>query len=132
MARRIARGLFRLWIVASVVWVCTVGAVTWWVMPQTVILSDATPPPPPGFTLDAPATLPASKPPFDPTKPFIVIPPEDVAPLPDVPQTAPSASLAAVKSKAAIQIAAEIALIPPVLVLAFGAALGWAIKGFRN
>jgi hypothetical protein len=34
--------------------------------------------------------------------------------------------------KAATQIAIEIALIPPVLVLVFGSALGWAIRGFRT
>jgi hypothetical protein len=33
--------------------------------------------------------------------------------------------------KSAIQTAAEIALIPPVLLLMIGSALGWAIRGFR-
>jgi hypothetical protein len=34
--------------------------------------------------------------------------------------------------KIAIQTAIKIAIIPPVLVLVFGSALGWAIRGFRN
>jgi hypothetical protein len=61
-------------------------------------------PPPPGFKLDPQA-------------------PTDNLP------NAPWAILEA-KRKSAIQTAAEIALIPPVLVLAFGVALGWAVKGF--
>jgi hypothetical protein len=38
----------------------------------------------------------------------------------------------AFKRDEAIKTAAKIALIPPVLVLAIGSALGWAIRGFRN
>jgi hypothetical protein len=34
--------------------------------------------------------------------------------------------------KAFIQHAAEPVLIPPVLVLVLGAALGWGVRGFRN
>ena len=33
MAVRIARGLFRLWIVLSVLWIGGVAAVTWWTFP---------------------------------------------------------------------------------------------------
>jgi hypothetical protein len=55
MARRIARGLFRLWIVGSVMWICTVGTVTWWTWPNL-----------PGTAVpDWPGT-PISKPDFDP------------------------------------------------------------------
>jgi hypothetical protein len=118
MTRRIARGLFRLWIVASVVWLCAVGAVTtWWVLPKAAELSDAE----------------VSKPPFDPSKPFEVVP--DWAKPGGVPlQNLPDAPWVVTeqKKKAAIQTAAEIALIPPALVLALGAALGWVVKGFRD
>jgi len=79
MTRRIARGLFRLWLVASVAWVCAVRAVTWWVMPP-----------------------------------------------------ADSKGIKVPDRKAAIQTAAEMALIAPALTLVFGAALGWAIRGFRD
>src|SRR5262245_13036990 len=34
MALRIARGLFRLWLVLSVLWIGGVGVVTWWTFPE--------------------------------------------------------------------------------------------------
>jgi hypothetical protein len=34
MALRVARGLFRLWLVLSVLWIGGVGVVTWWTLPE--------------------------------------------------------------------------------------------------
>jgi hypothetical protein len=33
MAVRVARGLFRLWLVLSMLWIGGVGATTWWTLP---------------------------------------------------------------------------------------------------
>ena len=132
MARRIARGLFRLWIVASVMWICTVGTATWWTWPNL----PGTPVP------DWPGT-PISKPDFDPDAylsakrkadapkawPGTPVPDEDIEW-----RWCRSASDVDCRNlgKATIQTATEIALIPPMLVLALGAGLGWAFKGFRS
>lgn len=89
----IARGLFRLWIVASVVWIGLIGAVYWPIVPEDdngpwkdFSLGKPPPasnPPPPGFTLDTPATPQAPKPPSDPSKPYEAVP--DTQSLPDAP-----------------------------------------------
>jgi hypothetical protein len=171
MARRIARGLFRLWIVGSVMWICTVGTVTWWtwtgsgaVMGDWDVVSSK-PTPVPDWARDPPQFDPdeylAFKRKADAPKvaPSIPVPdwardpsPSDAAPkkpddeLPDAPwlkpvaegpppfdQTVPVHGAGAKPAKpSTIQTAAEIALIPPILVLALGAGLGWAFKGFRN
>jgi hypothetical protein len=50
MALRVARGLFRLWLVLSVLWIIGVAVVTWWTFPSdgspdwSMILSPETPP----------------------------------------------------------------------------------------
>jgi hypothetical protein len=64
---------------ASVVWVFAVGAMACYTLPEKVVMFDDLPetpsnPPPPGFTLDAPAKPQAAKPPFDPSKPYEVVP----------------------------------------------------------
>lgn len=123
---RIARGLFRLWLVLSITWIVGVGGVTWtW------------------------------KPPFDPSKPFEIVPSSKRAEFQALgardpwaefnPQGSPKAAtptefdpleFATFKLSAqrweTIQTAAEVALIPPILLLTLGSALGWAIRGFRN
>jgi hypothetical protein len=100
------------------------------------------------------------KPPFDPNKPFEVVPSsaasgagmfDDLVPkpkkrvlsdaefqaaLPDAPwatkpQFDPS-EFAAFKLTAQRKTTAEVALIPPILLLLIGSALGWAIRGFRS
>jgi hypothetical protein len=105
VARRIGRGLFRLWVVASVVWVCTVGAVTWSIMPE-------------------------KKPPFDPSKPYEEFVPDSAPEPPSKPGMFDDLVRDAERNTV-VQHAAETALIPPVLVLVLGVALGWAVKGFR-
>jgi len=54
MAVRVARGLFRLWLVLSVFWLSGVGLVTWWTFPVNdwIYPSGERPernPPPPGY-----------------------------------------------------------------------------------
>jgi hypothetical protein len=92
---RLARGFFRLWIVASIVWVVGVVSVT---LREENILDWARSGTNTTGTTDR----------FDPDE------------------------YLAFKRDEAIKTAAKIALIPPVLMLAFGSALGWAIRGFRN
>src|SRR6266566_5004432 len=101
MALRVARGLFRLWLVLSVLWIGGVGVVTWWTLPSTPepILWGAKPvpenPPPPGFVIDPK--------PFDPDE-FLA--------------KAHREERRAVI--AAIRFASVLALVPPVLLLALG------------
>jgi hypothetical protein len=40
MALRWSRGLFRFWLVASVLWIAAVGAVTWWRFPLDDFIPD--------------------------------------------------------------------------------------------
>jgi hypothetical protein len=69
MARRIARGLFRLWIVLSVLWVCAVGAVAWWTFPVELTDAEVFVPDPP---FDPDAYL-AGKPQPLPDAPWVVL-----------------------------------------------------------
>jgi hypothetical protein len=56
MAFRIARGLFRLWVVLSVLWIGGVGVVTYLNFPPR-LLSDEEVGLPPGFVLEQPNML---------------------------------------------------------------------------
>jgi hypothetical protein len=127
MALRVARGLFRLWLVLSVLWVGGVATMTWWTWPVDICVTPPggphacdendvigvgpnfdpptkeTNPPPSGFVID--------KPQFDPSKPYRL--PHDE------------------QRHAAIRFAGLLAFAPPVLVLALGSALVWAFRGFR-
>jgi hypothetical protein len=150
MARRIARGLFRLWVVGSVMWICTVGTVTWWMwpnLPGLTAVDDSVNGPPP-FDLTQPVApdmgkSAATKEPFDPDAYLAEKRKEDApkawpgTPVPDEDITwrwcRTGASFVHCRTgKATIQTAAEIALIPPKFVLALGAGLGWAFKGFQS
>ena len=116
MALRVARGLFRLWLVLSVLWIGGVGAVTLWTLPVDMCV---TPPGEPHFcdendlvaikeTDQPPSELP---PQFDPSKPY--------------------RELHDAERHAAIRFAGILAFAPPVLILALGSALVWAFRGFR-
>jgi hypothetical protein len=101
MALRVARGLSRLWLILSVLWIGGVGVVTWrtFVYPEIVVCEEVEAPPkgsclPRSFVLEF-------QPKWD----------ED--------------------RRAAFQFALVLALVPPALVLAFGSALIWAFRGFR-
>jgi len=119
MALWVGMGLFRLWLVLSVLWVGGVGVTTWWTLPldlcatplsglhhcdaKHVIAAG------PNVGLVKPAAN--SKPEFDPTKPYRI-------PFDDSRRTQ-------------VKFGAAAAVLPPIFVLAFGSALVWAFRGFR-
>jgi hypothetical protein len=121
MAFRIARGLFRLWLVLSVLWIGAVGTVTWWTVPSV---------------LDPDAYLRPADPPFDPDAYLRGLRGDPQPPVtdPDLLRRLESGKddLWVAKARAAIRFAAVLALAPPAVVLAFGSALIWAFRGFRN
>ena len=107
----IARGLFRLWVVASLTWVGAVGAVTWETLPQDYpqnLLPCEERGSCTGTLDDAPDWQPGGG--FDPTRPYrMVSNPE---------------------RPVALKRAGFLALTPPVVILLFGAALFWVARGF--
>jgi hypothetical protein len=124
MALRVARGLFRLWVVASVLWVAGVGIETWRSWPVDSIALKT--PLPPEYVIDIDPNeylafkrctdtksenecTAILKPSFDPSKVEVIV--WDKMP--------------------AIQFGVMLALAPPILILAFGSALAWALRGFR-
>jgi hypothetical protein len=104
MAFRVARGLFRLWLVLSVLWIGGVGVVTWQTFPEDVLPS----------ICDLPANQRSEE--FDCSWLQRV---KDQLVFMDK------------KQRAAFQLALILALAPPVFVLALGSALAWAFRGFR-
>jgi hypothetical protein len=124
MALRVARGLFRLWLVLSVLWIGGVAAVTWGTFPvddwsQFPIV--------PGSTADICSTAKdaeqcsdllrtAGKNPFDAY---------------DLNWDRHGPSWIGKERRKAIQFAIVVALVPPAFVLALGSALIWAFRGFR-
>ena len=111
MALRIARGLFRLWLVLSLLWIVGVGVVTWGTFPWI-----------PEWAIECER-------PFDPD-----------TYLPGKPQKEGCSWLEWVKAqpvmedrdqRAALQSAILLALVPPAFILALGSALVWALRGFR-
>lgn len=133
----IARGLFRLWIVASVVWVCTVGVITNWeggLLSYRPTLTGEQPPRRLQSTTDTcwAAKKPeecsamltaAGKNPFDA---YDLKWTDTGWEFPDNTVMVPAGIVwERVWPRAALT------FIPAVLVLVLGAALGWAVKGFR-
>jgi hypothetical protein len=116
MTLRLGRGLFRLWLVLSVLWIAGVTATTWWTLPVDLCAT------PPGGLHDCNANEliksgqnvrlgKETKPEFDPSKPYRV-------PFDDLRHTA-------------IEFALATAVLPPIFTLALGSALVWAFRGFR-
>jgi hypothetical protein len=103
MALRVARGLFRVWLVLSVLWIGGVGVVTWRTFPADEW--GQFPKLPPGFVIDP--------------KPNDFNPDQYLA------------SKLAEERRSAIWHASLLAFLPPAFVLALGSALVWAIRGFR-
>ena len=112
MALRIARGLFRLWLVLSVLWIGGVGVVTWRTFPVSELPSYC----------DLPANersedvdcswlgrVKSYLEHLDPRIPYWAFGPE----------------------REATWFAILLALAPPAFVLALGKALVWALRGFR-
>jgi hypothetical protein len=107
------RGLFRLWIVLSVCWIVAVGAFTWVMLPADDWVPVSESPTDQAGSQNnntADDKFEPSKPTFDPSKPFYV----------------PVSETAELFKKAAV-----LALVPPTIILALGAALAWTINGFR-
>jgi hypothetical protein len=103
MALRVVRGLFRLWLVLSVLWIGGVGVVTWRTLPEN--------------ELPSMCDLPANERPEDfdcwlqRVKDEVVFMDK--------------------KQRAAIQNGILLAFLPLAFVLALGSALAWAFRGFR-
>jgi hypothetical protein len=104
MAFRVARGLFRLWLVLSVLWVGGVGVVTWRTLPEN--------------ELPSMCDLPANERPEDFDCSWLQRVKDQVVFMDK-------------KQRAATQSGILLALVPPAFLLALGSASIWAIRGFR-
>ena len=51
-----SRGLFRLWLVVSVIWIGGIALVTWQVLSPNLLFVERNPPPP-GFVVDKPPSI---------------------------------------------------------------------------
>jgi hypothetical protein len=114
---RLAKGLFRLWLVLLLLWIGGVAATTWWTLPVDLCAN------PPGGLHDCDANDVVSagpnvelmekeaKPEFDPSKPYRVS-------FDDLRRTT-------------IKFRAAAVVLHPIFVLALGSALVWAFRGFR-
>jgi len=106
MALQVTRGLFRLWLILSVLWIGGVGVVTWYRLP---VYEDWG-----GIPLeqkDEPGPGGTTAPTFNPNE-YLTF-------------------KVAEERRAAIWFASAVALVPPIFVLALGSALVWAFRGFR-
>jgi hypothetical protein len=108
MALRVARGLFRLWMVLSVLWIGGVGVVTWRTFP--VMPEWAT-------NLPSICDFPANERPEEFDCSWL--------------HRVKGLTFMNKEQHAALQSAILLALVPPAFVLALGSALAWAIRGFR-
>lgn len=104
---RVARGLFRLWLVLSVLWIAGVGVVTWQTFPEEPwglhdpIVEET--------DLTAPSKRPSGA--FDPDKYL--------------------AAKVAAERRSAVWHGSLLAILPPAFVLALGSSLVWAFRGFQ-
>jgi hypothetical protein len=120
---RIARGLFRIWLVLSVLWVGAVGIVAWpWLPPEYNPSAKFAPPFGPDAYLSSPPAGQEKS--FDPDQYLRSEPSKPYEVVTEPPKTAPRWE--------ATQKAAMEAFIPPTFVLVLGSALGWALRGFRD
>src|SRR5262249_36348546 len=106
------------WVVLSVLWIGGVGVATWKDLPREESDGAASDPTSKENLPDAPWV---TKPAFDPTKPYVVIPngfnPEEFNTF---------------KRRAVIEKGTAFALIPPVFALALGVAFIWVVRGFQR
>jgi predicted nucleic acid-binding protein len=101
MALRVLRGLFRLWLVLSVLWIGGVAVITWRKpIYNDVVVCEEVEAPPSGSCLPR-SWIPKLQPFVDETR------------------------------RDAVRSALVLALVPPALALALGSALIWAVRGFR-
>lgn len=139
---RIGRGLFRLWLVLSVFWIAAVGTVvTWQNWPDDDWVPVAKTEPPQALAprlRECPSTTPDHPMVVDPVSgkcrplKFDELPDEAKVPNNALPlEPAPWLIKEREQRAAALKLGVALALVPPVLVLVIGSALGWALKGFR-
>jgi hypothetical protein len=110
MARQIARGFFRLWLVTSILWMVAIGIVTWKKLPVD------------DWTRD---TECARKTIDECVRDYAAKHPGEFNPN----EYLHDATVR--EQREAIWVGAFVALLPPMLVLLLGAALAWAFSGFR-
>jgi hypothetical protein len=132
VALRLSRGLFRLWLVLSAFWIAGTVAHTWQTIPTTIETAAS------NNNTGAGWSAKYAKPPSgsESTTSHPTRPADDWSevstPLSD--QSNPFAEYASSTSttpRDTLLVAAQIAFIPPIIVLAIGSSLGWAFKGFR-
>jgi hypothetical protein len=142
MALRVARGLFRLWLVLSVLWIGAVGIVTWKRFPvDDWRISD--PPAKAGSsvplsTIEICSTAKNDEQCFDMLaaagrNPFDAydLNWDDLSSRSTEDLIRAHRRLIDKDRREAIQFASLVAIVPPAFVLALGSALVWAFKGFR-
>ena len=114
MALHVTRGLFRLWLILSMLWIGGVGIVTWreFVLPDWAIECERP-------KLD-----------FDPDA-YLAGKPQPQAPCPWL-EWVKAQLVMDKEQRAAIQHGILLAVIPPAFVLALGSGLVWAFRGFRQ
>jgi hypothetical protein len=104
MALRVLRGLFRLWLVLSVLWIGGVGVVMWQTFPES--------------ELPSMCDLPANERPKEYDCSWLARVKDEVVYM-------------EWEQRAAVQSGILLALAPPAVLLALGSALVWAFRGFR-
>lgn len=141
MALRIARGLFRLWLVLSVLWIGAVGTMTWSQF-DVRFLSDEElrwfPAPirpgevPPEFDPSQPSTVetPAEAAREAALRARVGLPPDAAISYEDAVRA--DALLRRDQTFALVRSGAQVGLLPPVLILVVGSSLIWAFRGFRS
>ena len=130
MALRVARGLFRLWLILSVLWIGGVGVVTWWTwtLPAVPLVHGQIETGSDGKQYRYDATVNKWLPVTEPSAPRDNPPPSASEVLE---ADKHFAGLLAEARRSEILYASAVALVPPALVLALGSALVWAFRGFR-
>jgi hypothetical protein len=122
---RVARGLFRLWIVISVIWIGGVVGVTWWIFPPAELTDqevDQQPEECHGKSKDECKEIERRLGDLWWDVPFL-----------NEPERRWNAALQYVsKRRSVISFAALAALVPPLVLLILGGAFGWAFRGFRS
>jgi len=129
---RVARGMFRLWLILSCLWMATVAAIGYSSWPSSTVQQAATSKDPKAYPGPLPEYLKdETLPPEDPNNAFA-----------DFPRPGTSRFAEALKDFSAVnaqqsaqQLAvttAKLALIPPALIFIVGIGLTWAFRGFRH
>jgi hypothetical protein len=128
MTLRVTRGLFRLWLVLTVLWIGCVGTTAWVVWPPAPDVVQ------PVIQAEEPICIPGEKGErplcFTTTPP----PPKEPNPYDQFHGFRESLQVTAGPDRkhAVVVTAIVFALAPPLFLLTFGSALTWAVRGFRG